>query len=104
MALLNVNDLNAYYGKSHILQGVNMTIDEGEIISLLGRNGVGRSTTCKSIMGEVPPKGSITFRGKEIAGLAPHQIAHSGICYVPANRVAFPGLPVRPYPPLAPQH
>ena len=95
MALLNVNDLNAYYGKSHILQGVNMTIDEGEIISLLGRNGVGRSTTCKSIMGEVPPKGSITFRGKEIAGLAPHQIAQSGIGYVPENRDVFPGLTVK---------
>ena len=54
MALLNVNELNAYYGKSHILQGVNISIDEGEIVSLLGRNGVGRSTTCKSIMGEVP--------------------------------------------------
>ncbi|MDB2403460.1 ABC transporter ATP-binding protein [bacterium] len=95
MALLNVNQLNAYYGKSHILQGVNMSIDEGEIVSLLGRNGVGRSTTCKSIMGEVPPKGSITFRGKEIAGLAPHQIAQSGIGYVPENRDVFPGLTVK---------
>ena len=95
MALLNVTDLNAYYGKSHILQGVNISIDEGEIVSLLGRNGVGRSTTCKSIMGEVPPKGSITFRGKELAGKAPHEIAQIGLGYVPENRDVFPRLTVK---------
>ena len=67
--MLEVRDLNAYYGKSHILHGVNFTLEEGEVVSLLGRNGVGRSTTVKSIMGEVPPHGSIRFRGNEIAGL-----------------------------------
>ncbi|HAI23124.1 MAG TPA: ABC transporter ATP-binding protein, partial [Alcanivorax sp.] len=66
--MLEVRDLNAYYGKSHILHGVNFTLEEGEVVSLLGRNGVGRSTTVKSIMGEVPPHGSIRFRGNEIAG------------------------------------
>ena len=62
--MLKVADLHAYYGKSHILQGVNLEVGEGEIVSLLGRNGVGRSTTCKAIMGEVPPEGSIEFRGE----------------------------------------
>ena len=68
--MLDVQDLHAYYGKSHILQGINFRIGEGEIVSLLGRNGVGRSTTLKAIMGEVPPRGSILFRGKQIAGLS----------------------------------
>ena len=66
--MLEVNGLNAYYGKSHILRGVNLKIDKGEIVSLLGRNGVGRSTTCKAIMGEVEPKGSIKFNGNELSG------------------------------------
>ena len=65
--MLEVNDLHAYYGKSHILQGVSFDVQEGEIVSLLGRNGVGRSTTVKAIMGEVPPQGSIKLKGKEIA-------------------------------------
>ena len=68
--MLEVQDLHAYYGKSHILQGVDMHIDAGEVVSLLGRNGVGRSTTVKAIMGEVPPHGSIKFKGENIAGLA----------------------------------
>ncbi|MCG8493222.1 MAG: ABC transporter ATP-binding protein [Sneathiellales bacterium] len=93
--MLEVNDLNAFYGKSHILQGVSFNVQEGEIVSLLGRNGVGRSTTIKSIMGEVPPHGSIKFRGKEIAGLKEHQIAHLGLGYVPENRDVFSGLTVR---------
>ena len=62
--MLEVQDLHAYYGKSHILQGVDMHIDAGEVVSLLGRNGVGRSTTVKAIMGEVPPHGSIKFKGE----------------------------------------
>ena len=66
--MLKVTDLHAYYGKSHILQGVNFHVAEGEIVSLLGRNGVGRSTTVKTIMGEVAPSGSILFKGQEIAG------------------------------------
>ena len=95
MALLEVSGLNAYYGKSHILQGVDFHVDEGEIVSLLGRNGVGRSTTIKAIMGDVPPQGSIRFKGREIAGLKPHQIARLGLGYVPENRDIFPSLTVR---------
>lgn len=94
-ALLEVSGLNAYYGKSHILQGVDFHVEEGEIVSLLGRNGVGRSTTIKAIMGDVPPVGSIRFKGKEIAGLKPHQIARLGLGYVPENRDIFPTLTVR---------
>ena len=93
--MLEVRDLNAYYGKSHILHGVNFTLEEGEVVSLLGRNGVGRSTTVKSIMGEVPPHGSIRFRGNEIAGLPNHKISRLGLGYVPENRDIFPTLTVR---------
>lgn len=93
--MLQVTNLNAYYGKSHILQGVNMTIGEGEIVALLGRNGVGRSTTCKAIMGEVPPVGSVKFKGAEIAGKPAYEVANLGIGYVPENRDIFPGLTTR---------
>lgn len=93
--MLEVSDLHAYYGKSHILQGVHLTVGEGEIVSLLGRNGVGRSTTCKAIMGEVPPSGSIRFRGQELVGKKPYEIAQAGIGYVPENRDIFPGLTTR---------
>lgn len=93
--MLDVSNLHAFYGKSHILQGVNFTVNEGEIVSLLGRNGVGRSTTCKAIMGEVPPSGSIRFRGEELVGRKPYEIAQAGIGYVPENRDIFPGLTTR---------
>ena len=93
--MLEVQDLHAYYGKSHILQGVDMFIDAGEVVSLLGRNGVGRSTTVKAIMGEVRPQGSIKFKGCNIAGLPSYRIAHLGLGYVPENRDIFPGLTVR---------
>ena len=93
--MLEVHDLHAYYGKSHILQGVDISISAGEIVSLLGRNGVGRSTTCKAIMGLVAPVGKIAFKSKSIAGLRPDQIAHAGIGYVPEDRQVFPGLTVR---------
>ena len=93
--MLEVSDLHAYYGKSHILQGVDMRIDAGEVVSLLGRNGVGRSTTVKAIMGEVPPQGSILFKGSNIAGLPSYRIAHLGLGYVPEHRDIFPGLTVR---------
>ncbi len=93
--MLEVSDLHAYYGKSHILQGVSFTVGEGEIVSLLGRNGVGRSTTIKTIMGEARPEGSIKFRGEEIAGLKTHEIARRGLGYVPENRDIFPTLTVR---------
>src|SRR6266481_245887 len=93
--MLQVRDLHAYYGKSHILQGVDLSVDQGEIVSLLGRNGVGRSTACKTIMGLVPPVGQIGFKGRAIAGLRPDQIAHLGIGYVPEDRQVFPGLTVK---------
>ena len=93
--MLEVQDLHAYYGKSHILQGVDMYVDAGEVVSLLGRNGVGRSTTVKAIMGEVAPQGSIRFKGYNIAGLPSYRIAHLGLGYVPENRDIFPGLTVR---------
>ena len=92
--MIEVKDLHAYYGNSHILQGVNLEVGEGEIVSLLGRNGVGRSTTCKTIMGLVPPQGSIMYKGHEIAGLKPHLIARQGIGFVPEDRWIFPGLTV----------
>jgi len=93
--MLEVRDLHAYYGKSHILHGVSFDVRDGEIVSLLGRNGVGRSTTCKAIMGDVAPQGSIRFKGEEIAGLRPHEIARRGLGYVPENRDIFPTLTVR---------
>jgi len=93
--MLAVRDLHAFYGKSHILQGVDLRVDEGEIVSLLGRNGVGRSTTCKAIMGLVPPVGEVVFKGKDIAGLRSDLIAHLGIGYVPEDRQIFPTLTVR---------
>ena len=93
--MLEVKDLNAYYGKSHILRGVNIKIENGEIVSLLGRNGVGRSTTCKAIMGEVEPIGSVKFNGKELAGKKAFEIAKVGLGYVPENRDIFPGLTTR---------
>jgi len=93
--MLEVENLHAYYGKSHILQGISLHVGEGEIISLLGRNGAGRSTAIKTIMGEVPPVGSIRFRGERIDGLKPHQIARRGLGYVPEDRAIFPDLTVR---------
>ena len=93
--MLEVTDLNAYYGKSHILRGVNLKIESGEIVSLLGRNGVGRSTTCKAIMGEVEPIGSVKFNGDELAGKKAFEIAKLGLGYVPENRDIFPGLTTR---------
>jgi len=93
--MLNISDLHAYYGKSHILRGVNLTVNKGEIIALLGRNGVGRSTLVKSIMGLVATSGSILFKDKEILGKATHEIALKGIGYVPENRDVFPTLTVK---------
>jgi branched-chain amino acid transport system ATP-binding protein len=92
--MLEVHGLHAYYGKSHILQGVDLTIGYGEIVSLLGRNGVGRSTTCKAIMGLVAPHGEVTFRGQSLTGRRPDEIAHAGIGYVPEDRQIFPTLTV----------
>jgi branched-chain amino acid transport system ATP-binding protein len=94
-AMLEVADLHAYYGKSHILQGVTFVVGEGEIVSMLGRNGVGRSTTLKAIMGNVPPHGAIMFRKRPIAGMRPFEIARLGLGYVPEDRSIFPSLTVR---------
>jgi branched-chain amino acid transport system ATP-binding protein len=93
--ILEVSNLHAYYGQSHILHGVDLDVGDGEIVSLLGRNGVGRSTACKSIMGLVTAQGIVKFKGKDIAGLRPDQVAHCGIGYVPEDRQIFPTLTVR---------
>jgi branched-chain amino acid transport system ATP-binding protein len=93
--MLVVSDLHAYYGKSHILHGVSLRVGEGEIVSLLGRNGVGRSTTIKAIMGMVPPQGAVEFKGSRISGRRPHEIATLGLGYVAEERAIFPTLSVR---------
>ena len=93
--ILDVRDLHAFYGQSHILHGVDLTVNEGEIVSLLGRNGVGRSTLCKAIMGLVPPQGQVMYRGKDLAGLRSDLVARAGIGYVPEDRQVFPTLTVR---------
>jgi branched-chain amino acid transport system ATP-binding protein len=93
-ALLDVHDLHAFYGKSHVLHGVNLRVDAGEIVSLLGRNGVGRSTTVKAVMGLVQAAGSVNFKGSEVLGLPAFRIAHLGLGYVPENRDIFPTLTV----------
>jgi branched-chain amino acid transport system ATP-binding protein len=92
--MLKLDDLHAYYGKSHILHGVEMRVGEGEIVSLLGRNGSGRSTTVKTIMGLVAGTGSIVFKNQPILGHHAFDIAHRGIGYVPENRDIFPKLTV----------
>ncbi len=93
--MLEVKDLHAYYGKSHILHGVHLRIGKGEIVSLLGRNGVGRSTTIRSIMGLVDCAGSVRLKDEEMVGLKAYEIAHRGLGYVPENRDIFPTLTVR---------
>ena len=92
--MLELQGLEAFYGKSHILHGVDMQVREGEIVSLLGRNGSGRSTTAKAIMGLVDCQGSIRWKGQEILGKKPFEVAHLGIGYVPENRDIFPKLTV----------
>ncbi len=93
--ILSIRDLHAFYGQSHILHGVDLDVNEGEIVSLLGRNGVGRSTLCKAIMGLLPPQGSVRYRDKEMVGLRADLIARAGIGYVPEDRQVFPTLTVR---------
>ena len=93
-ALLEISNLHAFYGKSHVLHGVDLLVNQGEIVSLLGRNGVGRSTTVKATMGQVHATGSIRFKGEEMIGLKAFQIAHKGLGYVPENRDIFPTLSV----------
>ena len=93
--MLEVKDLHSYYGKSHILHGVHLNVRQGEIVSLLGRNGVGRSTTIKAIMGQVQSSGSVVFKGQEFMGQKAYMIARKGLGIVPENRDIFPSLTVR---------
>ena len=93
--LLAIQDLHAYYGEAHILQGVSLTVQPGEVVTLIGRNGAGKTTTLRSILGIVTPRGGhITFDGVELAGLPTHTIAQRGIAYVPEERRILPNLSV----------
>ena len=95
MTLLALEDLHAYYGEAHILQGVSLTVGAGEVVTLIGRNGAGKTTTLKSIMGLVPPRGGrITFDGRELTTLPTHEVARAGIAYVPEERRILPNLSV----------
>ncbi len=93
--MLTLQEVHAYYGKSHVLHGVNFDVKGGEIVALLGRNGSGRSTTVKAIMGLVHCAGSVQFKGQEVLGQKAFEIAHAGIGYVPENRDIFPTLTVQ---------
>ena len=93
--MLEIRDLHAFYGKSHVLHGVQFEVGKGEIVSLLGRNGVGRSTAIKAVMGLATARGSVRFKGEEILGLPAHRIARRGLGYVPEDRAIFPDLTVR---------
>ncbi|GGF00206.1 ABC transporter ATP-binding protein [Stappia taiwanensis] len=92
--ILSLRGLHAFYGLSHVLHGVDLDVGEGEIVALLGRNGVGRSTLCKAVMAIVERQGSIRVRGRETIGLEPHRVARLGLGYVPEERAVFPGLTV----------
>ena len=94
MALLHIENLHAWYGKSHVLHGVGFAVGEGEIVALLGRNGSGRSTTAKAIMGLVDCQGTLDWKGRNIQGKKAYEVAHLGIGYVPENRDIFPKLTV----------
>jgi branched-chain amino acid transport system ATP-binding protein len=93
--LLEVKDMNTYYGASHVLQNMALAVDQGELVALLGRNGMGKSTTLKSIMGLVKPKsGTVIYKGKDIAGYPPYKVCRAGIGYVAEERRIFPNLSV----------
>ena len=94
MGLLNIDNLHAWYGKSHVLHGVGFEVGQGEIVALLGRNGSGRSTTAKAIMGLVDCQGSLIWKDQNIQGRKAYEVAHLGIGYVPENRDIFPKLTV----------
>jgi len=93
-AMLELADVHGYYGKSHILQGVTLSVGEGELVTLLGRNGAGKTTTLKAIAGVVRPEGEVRFAGQPIAGLPTHRIAARGVCLVPEHRGVFKLLTV----------
>ena len=93
---MDVKNLNTFYGDSHALQNISLNVDEGEIVTLLGRNGMGKSTTLKSIMGLLKPtSGEVVFKGEDITGQPPHKVALAGIGYVPEERRIFPNLTIR---------
>jgi branched-chain amino acid transport system ATP-binding protein len=92
--MLKINNLHAFYGKSHVLHGVGFGVEPGEIVALLGRNGSGRSTAAKAIMGLVQCEGSVVWKGQEILGRKAYEIAHMGLGYVPESRDIFPALTV----------
>jgi branched-chain amino acid transport system ATP-binding protein len=93
--LLQVRDLNTYYGASHVLQGISLDVARGDLVALLGRNGMGKSTTLKTVMGLVKSRsGTVTFDGRDITGHAPYRVARAGIGYVPEERRIFPELSV----------
>ena len=94
--MLEVDDIHTFYGLSHVLFGISMSIAEGDVVALLGRNGAGKTTTLRGIIGLTPPsQGTITFRGEAIQGRPPHAIARKGVAFVPENRRIFPDLTVR---------
>ena len=94
--ILEVDDIQTYYGTSHVLFGISLAIQKGEVVSILGRNGAGKTTTLRSIMGLTPPRsGSIKFKGIEVSRKTPDSIARSGIGFVPDGRIIFPDLTVR---------
>ena len=93
--LLDVKDLNTFYGESHVLQNMALSVDKGELVALLGRNGMGKSTTLKSIMGLVKPKsGTVMYKDQNVTGYPPYKVARAGIGYVPEERRIFPNLSV----------
>jgi branched-chain amino acid transport system ATP-binding protein len=93
--ILSLDGVHTHYGRSHVLQGISMQVGQGDLVILVGRNGVGKTTTLKTIMGVQPPSaGRILFEGKEVAGLRPHEIARRGIAYVPEERRILPNLSV----------
>ena len=93
--ILNIEEIHTYYGESHVIQGLSMHVDEGETVSILGRNGVGKTTTLRSVMGLTPPRsGSISIDGTDTTKLPAHRVSKLGVAYVPAERHIFPGLNV----------
>ena len=96
MPLVEIREIDTYYGDSHILFGLSLDVDEGEVVCLLGRNGAGKTTTLKSVIGLVPPRsGRIKVRGRDLTGLSPYRIARLGVGYVPEERRVFGNLTVR---------
>ncbi|MBI5442279.1 MAG: ABC transporter ATP-binding protein [Deltaproteobacteria bacterium] len=96
MAILEIDEIHTYYGQSHILFGVSAAVEKGEVVSLIGRNGAGKSTTFRSVMGLTPPRqGRVLFKGKQVSGLPPYRICRTGVGFVPEDRRCFPDLTVR---------